>query len=420
MSALKRYNRAGLPRAALAAAILLVLPLTILAQTAPASSSSAASMPMSSMPGMDHSGMDHGSMPGMTMPAAPAKAAKPANARSAGHTHGTKPAGQAQAGDKMSGTHSMAKPGMPPSTSSDAPAAASSAMADGAMSGMTPAPPSDVSGMTMPAMDHASMPGMGQPSASTPAATAGMSGMSMDSMQGGSAPANARSPDYSDGVSYGSMKPHMHGKRAIGMLLFDQLEAVDGRNGNGQSFQLSGWYGQDLNKLWLRSEGDVSHGKIEGGDVEAFWNHAIATYWGTMLGVRHDLGAGPNRNWLAYGVEGLASYWFKLEATGYVGESGRTAARLRANYEVLFTQRLILEPELEFNLYGKDDPARRIGSGLSDVSLGLRLRYEIRREFAPYIGINWVRRVGTTADYARADGQHVFDQQLVAGIRIWF
>ncbi|MEP7184287.1 MAG: copper resistance protein B, partial [Rhodanobacter sp.] len=273
-----------------------------------------------------------------------------------------------------------------------------------------------MSGMDHGAMDHGSMPGMGPNSAPSQGA---MSGMSMDSMQGGSAPPDARSPDYSDGVGYGSMKPDMGGKRAIGMLLFDQLEAVDSRNSNGQSFELSGWYGRDKNKLWLRGEGDISHGKIEGGDVEAFWNHAIATYWGTMLGVRHDLGAGPNRNWLAYGVEGLAPYWFKLEATGYVGESGRTAARLRANYEVLFTQRLILEPELEFNLYGKNDPARRIGSGLSDVSLGLRLRYEIRREFAPYIGINWVRRVGTTADYARADGQHIFDQRLVAGIRIW-
>ena len=379
--------------------MLLALPLTGLAQTVPASSSSAAPMPMSSMPGMDHSGMGHGSMPGMTMPAAQTKAAKPANARSAGHAHGTKPAAQTHVGDKMSGMHSMPMPGMPASTSSEAPAAASSAM---------------------PPMADSVVPAMGQPSASSPAATAGMSGMSMDSMQGGSAPVDARSPDYSDGVGYGSMNPHMHGKRAIGMLLFDQLEAVDGHNGDGQSFELSGWYGQDLNKLWLRSEGDVSHGKIEGGDVEAFWNHAIATYWGTNLGVRHDLGAGPNRDWLAYGVEGLAPYWFKLEATGYVGESGRTAARLRANYEVLFSQRLILEPELEFNLYGKDDPARRIGSGLSDVSLGLRLRYEIRREFAPYIGINWVRRVGTTADYARADGQHVFDQQFVAGIRIWF
>ncbi|MCW8808797.1 MAG: copper resistance protein B, partial [Rhodanobacter sp.] len=99
--------------------------------------------------------------------------------------------------------------------------------------------------------------------------------------------------------------------------------------------------------------------------------------------------------------------------------SGRTAARFRADYEVSFTQRLILQPELEIDLYGKDDPARGIGSGLSDAQFGLRLRYEIRRQFAPYVGIAWVRRVGATASYARQDGAPVLDRQWVAGVRIW-
>ncbi|MEP7187042.1 MAG: copper resistance protein B, partial [Rhodanobacter sp.] len=357
MSALKRCHCAGLPRAALAAVMLTALPLAGLAQTSPASSSRSAPMPMASMPDMDHFGMDHRSMPSMTMSATPATAT-PAAARSAGLAEGTKPAKQAPVGSGM--------PGMKPSKGGDKSLATSTAMPS--MPGMTPDPMRDGTGKAMPmnhatmsgkdhgAMDHGDTPVNGQGAGSKQDA---MSGMSMDSMKGGSAPPEARSPDYSDGVGYGAMKPHMHGKRAIGMLLFDQLEAVDSRNGNGQSFELSAWYGQDLNKLWLRSEGDVSHGKIEDGDVEAFWNHAIATYWGTQLGVRHDLGAGPSRDWLAFGVEGLAPYWFKLDATGYVGQSGKTAARLRANYEVLFTQRVILEPELEFNLYGKNDPARR-------------------------------------------------------------
>ena len=98
----------------------------------------------------------------------------------------------------------------------------------------------------------------------------------------------------------------------------------------------------------------------------------------------------------------------------------RTAARLRADYELLFTQRLILQPEFEVNLYGESDPARRIGSGVSAAQLGLRLRYEIRRQFAPYVGVTWVRRFGTTADFARADRQPIFDRQWVAGVRIWF
>lgn len=263
-------------------------------------------------------------------------------------------------------------------------------------------------------MDH--VHGMDHPSL----AHDSMAGMSMDSMQGGSAPPSARSPDYSDGVDYGAMKAHMGGDESVGKLLIDQLEAFDGRDGHGQSWELGGWYGTDENKLWIRSEGERSAGKMQEGDAEVFWNHAIATYWGSQLGVRHDFGVGPGRTWVALGVQGLAPYWFELEATAYAGSSGRTAARLRVDYDVLFTQRLILTPELEANLYGKRDPARGIGSGLSDVQFGLRLRYEIRREFAPYVGINWVRRFGNTASPARAAGEHTLDRQIVAGVRIWF
>ncbi len=283
-----------------------------------------------------------------------------------------------------------------------------------------PASPSTSASMdmeAMPGMDHAPVAGATERPASEHDS---MAGMDMGTMQGGSAPPDARSPDYSDGVGYGPLKPHLHGNAAVGMLLLDQLETVHGRDGNAQAWEVQGWYGRDENKLWLRSEGEASKGKVDDGDVEALWYHAIAAYWGSQLGVRHDFGAGPGRDWVAFGVQGLAPYWFGLEATGYVGSSGRTAARFRADYEVLFTQRLILQPELEFNIYGKNDPARGIGSGLSDAQLGVRLRYEIRREFAPYVGINWVRRFGTTADYRRADGQPVFDQQLVAGFRIWF
>ncbi|MBN8893392.1 MAG: copper resistance protein B [Rhodanobacter sp.] len=248
-----------------------------------------------------------------------------------------------------------------------------------------------------------------------------MPGMTMGPMQGGSAPADARSDDYSDGVAGSPVQGlHMHGSAPFGMLLIDQLEAFHGRDANGQSWEAQGWYGNDEDKLWIRTEGERSRGKLDDGDLEAFWNHNIATFWSTQLGGRQDLGVGPKRTWAAFGVQGLAPYWFELEATGYVGASGRTAARLRAEYELLFTQRLILQPEAEINLYGRNDPQRRIGSGVSDVQFGLRLRYEIRRQFAPYIGVNWVRRLGTSADYARQDHQPVLDRQIVAGVRIWF
>ncbi len=271
---------------------------------------------------------------------------------------------------------------------------------------------------TMPGMDHGGMD-------MTPQTAKGMdhgamSGRTKGPMQGGSPPPNARSPDYSDGVGYGAMKGmDMADNAPLGMLLIDQLETFHGKDGNGQTWEAQGWYGNDTNKLWIRTEGDRSRGKLEEGDVEAFWNRNVATYWSTQLGMRHDL-SGPGRNWVAFGIQGLAPYWFNLEATGYVGPAGRTAARLRAEYELLFTQRLILQPEFEVNAYGKSDPGRRIGSGLSDAQLGLRLRYEIRRQFAPYIGIVWTRRLGATADFARDDQQAIFDRQWVVGVRLWF
>ena len=361
--------RAGVSAAALTAAILIALPLSVMAQSDPALSSNSTSTDTAAMSGMDNAGM-HGT---------------PAAVDSHAHNGGKSPAPMKD-GDHAAMDHA--------------------AMDHAAMSGM------DHSGM-----DHGSMGSMTDGSPATDDST---SGMNMDAMQGGSAPPGARSPDYSDGIGYGSLKSHLHGNDAVGMLVVDQLEAVHGRDGNAQAWEIEGWYGNDLDKLWLRSEGEVSQGKVEDGNIEMLWNHAIAAYWGSQLGIRHDFGAGPSRDWVAFGVEGLAPYWFELEATGYVGTSGRTAARVRADYELLLTQRLILQPELELNLYGQDDPARGIGSGLSDVQFGLRLRYEVRREFAPYVGINWVRRVGSSADYARADGQSDFDQQLVAGFRFWF
>lgn len=245
--------------------------------------------------------------------------------------------------------------------------------------------------------------------------------MEMGSMQGGKAPPDARNPDYSDGIGYGDMSGmDMLDNAPFGMLMINQLEAFHGRDSNGQNWEIEGRYGNDVDKLWLRSEGERSGGRVGHASVEALWNRSLSTFWNTQIGVRHDNGHGPDRSWAAFGIQGLAPYWFELEATVYAGASGRTAVRLRAEYELLLTQRLVLQPELEVNLYGKNDPATRTGSGLSDAQLGVRLRYEIRREFAPYIGVNWGRRFGTSADYARADHHSVFDQQIVAGFRIWF
>ncbi len=282
-------------------------------------------------------------------------------------------------------------------------------LAAAAQSADTPAdPPMQMDSSAMPGMNHDVKPEANHDSMPTMANSA-------------TTTTNARSPDYSDGIGQSGMPGmDMSDSQPLGMLKIDQFELTDGRYAAGQAWDMEGWYGNDSDKLWLRSEGDADHGRIEEGQVEALWSHAVAAFWNTQLGMRQDVGEGPHRQWAAFGIQGLAPYWFELEATGYLGPSGRTAARFRAEYELLFTQRLILQPEFELNLYGSDDPASRVGSGLSDTQLGLRLRYEVSRQFAPYIGIVWVHRYGATADYARLDGQPSMDRQFVAGVHIWF
>ncbi|HET8554681.1 MAG TPA: copper resistance protein B [Rhodanobacteraceae bacterium] len=240
-------------------------------------------------------------------------------------------------------------------------------------------------------------------------------------MQGGKAPPDARSADYSDGIGYGSMPGmHMLDDAALGMLLIDRLEYFDGRDGNGVALDAQGWYGTDANKLWFKAEGEHSAGRLQDLRTEALWAHPIGIYWNTQLGVRHDFGAGPGRTWAAFGIQGLAPYWFDVEATLYVGQAGRTAFRFESEYEMLITQRLILQPSFEVNFYGRDDPQLGIGSGLSDAKLGLRLRYEFTRKFAPYVGVEWERKFGKTADFARHADEPAFDPRLVAGLRFWF
>lgn len=212
----------------------------------------------------------------------------------------------------------------------------------------------------------------------------------------------------------------MDDRATFGAFAFDRLEHVAGDGRSATAWSAQGWLGGDIDKLRLRSEGTHENGAFAHADVELSWSHAIAPFWDGQIGVRRDFGRGPDRTWAAFGVQGLAPYWFELSATAYVGEQGRTALRLEAEYEALLTQRWVLQPRAELNAYGKDDPAARIGSGLSDAAFGLRLRYEIRREFAPYIGVEWSRRFGRSADFARADGQSAGETRWVAGVRIRF
>lgn len=203
-------------------------------------------------------------------------------------------------------------------------------------------------------------------------------------------------------------------------ILINQLEYVKAVGGQGWSWDGEAWIGGDINRLWLKSSGERLYGKTDDARVEALVSHAYSTYWNAQLGVRHDFGNGPTRDWAAIGVEGLAPYFFNIQATGYIGTSGRTALQLKTSYDILLSQKLFLTPEAEMNAYGKSDPEREIGSGISDIKLGLRLRYEIRREIAPYIGFVWGRRFGRTADFSRRDGEPVTDTELVVGLRLWY
>jgi copper resistance protein B len=211
----------------------------------------------------------------------------------------------------------------------------------------------------------------------------------------------------------------MNDAAPLGMLLADQLEGGYGNGMGSFGWYAQGWYGGDYNKAWLRTEGEQLDGATANARAELLWDRVFSRWWSVQCGWRHDFDPGGARDWLAAGVQGLAPYFFKIEATAYVGDAGRTAARVRAEYDLLFTQRLILQPELELNAYGKDNPQAEIAAGLSDLQLALRLRYEVRREFAPYVGIVWLTRLGGTADLARSQGKEVSVLQAVAGVRLW-
>jgi len=246
--------------------------------------------------------------------------------------------------------------------------------------------------------------------------------MAMGSMDHGPAPAGSRDPHaYSDGYDFGQVsRPRLGDEHNFASLFMDRLEWVHTSDGTAAAYDLQAWYGRDYDRVVLKAEGDVDAGALQEARSELLWSHAAASLWDVQFGVRYDSGVDPDRAWLAFGIQGLAPYWFEVDAAAYMSDAGHSALRLGVDYELLFTQRLILQPRIEANLYGKGDDARALGAGLSDVTMGIRLRYEIRREFAPYAGIEWAGRYGGTADFAQAEGGAVEETRYVAGLRFWF
>lgn len=213
---------------------------------------------------------------------------------------------------------------------------------------------------------------------------------------------------------------HHHGDGVFSYLLFDRLEIWDADPGAGQAWEAQGWIGTDMHRLWLRSEGERERGHTESADVEVLYGRPVARWWDLVAGVRHDIAPGNGRSFAAIGVMGMAPQKFEIEATAYIGTSGQTAARIEAEYELLLTNRLILQPVVEAEWHGQRDAARGIGAGLGTVEAGLRLRYEFTRRFAPYVGLVHERSFGGTADAMREEGEATRDTRVVAGVRFWF
>lgn len=203
-------------------------------------------------------------------------------------------------------------------------------------------------------------------------------------------------------------------------VLLDQLEWQPAGGGTAVSWDTWGWVGGDVNRAWFRTEGEGEDGSLHEAQAHALFGRAITPWWDVVAGVRQDFRPGSARTWAAVGLQGLAPYFFEVEATAYLGGAGRTHARLEAEYELLLTNRLVLQPLVEIEVHGKPDRERGIGRGLSTVEGGLRLRYEIRREIAPYIGVVWSRKFFGTADLARAAGESIGGARLALGARLWF
>lgn len=339
---------------------------------------------------MDHSKMDHSKM---SMPAPPA-------------TEDTPPA------KKKPATKAVPKDAAKPATADPH-----------AGHKMPPAAPPEPVTMpemeTAPSMDHAEM-------------GHDMSGMSMDAMPGmqhdtmkmGVNEPRTPIPPITDADRAAALPPSQHMAHLDNAIhsytLLNRLEGWNADPGTGLAWEAQGWVGTDLDRLWWRSEGERVDGVTESADLEVLYGRSVSIWWDVVAGVRHDFKPGDSQNFAAIGVQGLAPQKFEVSAMAYVGERGQTAARFEAEYELLLTNRLILQPLAEVDFYGKNDPTRGIGSGLSTVEAGLRLRYEFTRRFAPYIGVVHERAFGNTADLRRAEHDRIDDTRVVVGIRTWF
>ena len=205
------------------------------------------------------------------------------------------------------------------------------------------------------------------------------------------------------------------------LFLADRLETAFGDGDERYAWDIEGWYGGDIHRLWLKSEGEGEPGgRVDGAEIQALYSQAVSPFFDARLGIRHDVRPDPDRSYLVAGIHGLMPFVFEVDAALFLSEKGDLSGRMESEYDLRITQRLVLQPRIELEFAAQATPELGIGSGFNSIEAGMRLRYEVRREIAPYVGIAWERKLGDTADFARLSGEDERTLQLVFGARLWF
>lgn len=208
-----------------------------------------------------------------------------------------------------------------------------------------------------------------------------------------------------------------HGGAIVSSVMVDLAELQFSDDETAFRWEGEGWIGGDINRFVFKAEGEAGEDDVESAEVQALYSRAIGPYFDLQAGVRYDIEPSPNRAYAVIGFEGIAPYWFETTGALFVSDEGEVSARLEGSYDARLTQRLILQPRAEINVSADDIPELEIGAGVTDVELGLRLRYDITRSFAPYVGVTYETKLGDTADYASAAGEDESDTRLVLGVR---
>ncbi|WP_413247138.1 copper resistance protein B [Sphingomonas sp. 1P06PA] len=382
--------------------------------------------------------MDHSmhNMPGMTMPAKPAAkpvtkpkakaAAKPATKRKAPVRRtaprraqpATTQAPDPHAGHDMSEMQGMDMGGQQQAAPTQDPHAGHDMSAMPGMAASTGASQDPHAGHDMSAMPGMAMPG------DQPAAKVGTD------LPPGNKPAPAPAGDHLADRFWGADAMassrendlrREHGGMTVYQVLFNLAEYQARKGGDGYRWDGEAWIGGDINRFTLKSEGEGTFGKpLEQAEVQALYSRALDPYWNLQAGVRYDFKPNPSRTYATVGIEGLAPGWFEVEGALFLSDKGDVLGRAEGYYDQRITNWFVLQPRVEANFSAQDVPETGTGSGLTDLEAGLRLRYEGRREFAPYIGVSWERQFGDTARFTRARGDNTGGFSFVAGVRTWF